>query len=305
MTTAAFPLEEYLEDGGRRALDALERALDDLGPLLPSSVEPAVRHGVLGGGKRLRPILCATACRVVRSEDREPEDAVWDLAVSLELIHAYSLMHDDLPCMDDAALRRGRPTTHRAHGTETTIRAGAALIPMASLQAWRASERLGLGSRRSREVVRVLTRAAGGGGMVGGQLLDLLAEGRELGPEELTDLHGRKTGALLAASVRMGGVAGGADDAALEALDAYGRAVGLAFQIADDVLDATASASELGKEPSDESLEKSTYVGLWGVDEARRRAGAVVEEGLEALRGKGLADPALEALAGYVVAREK
>lgn len=305
MTTAAFPLEEYLEDGGRRALDALERALDDLGPLLPSSVEPAVRHGVLGGGKRLRPILCATACRVVRSEDREPEDAVWDLAVSLELIHAYSLMHDDLPCMDDATLRRGRPTTHREHGAATTVRAGAALIPAAALHAWRAGGRLGLPEERRREVVRSLTRAAGGAGMVGGQLLDLLAEGRELDAEELTDLHSRKTGALLAASVRLGGLAGGADEETLQALDAYGRAIGLAFQVADDVLDATASAAELGKEPSDLALAKSTYVSLWGVDEARERARSVVEEGLRALRDREVDHPALVSLAGYVVARER
>lgn len=305
MTTTAFPLGEYLEECGHRSLEALHRALDDLGELLPEELEPAVRHGVLGGGKRLRPILCATAYRVVGDPAGEPPEGAWDLGAALELIHAYSLMHDDLPCMDDATLRRGRPTTHRAHGVGPTVRAGTALVPAACLQAHRAAGRLGADAEQQGEVVRSLARAAGGTGMVGGQLLDLLAEGRELGPGDLTELHQRKTGALLAASVRIGGVAAGAADETLKALEAYGRAVGLAFQIADDVLDATASTEELGKEPSDRSLEKSTYVGLWGVEAASRRAREVAEEGVGALRARGLADPALEALAEYVVARER
>lgn len=305
MSAETFPLEAYLEEGARRAGEALERAVAHLEAHLPAELVPAVRHGVLGGGKRLRPVLCATAYRAVRAGAPEPTEGVWDLAASLELIHAYSLMHDDLPCMDDAALRRGRPTTHREHGTEVAVRAGAALIPAAALQAWRSTARVGLHDAERREVVRTLTQAAGGAGMVGGQLLDLRAEGRELGPDDLTDLHARKTGALLAAAVRMGGLAGGAGPDVLEALDAYGRRVGLAFQIADDVLDATATAEALGKEPSDQELAKSTYVGLWGVENARERARAEAGEGVRALRESGVSDPALEALAEYVVARER
>ena len=304
MTTEAFSLEAYLEQGAHRAGEALERALDDLAPLLTPELEPVVRHGVLGGGKRLRPILCATAYRQVHGAT-EPPEAAWDLAASLELIHAYSLMHDDLPCMDDAALRRGHPTTHRVHGVPATVRAGAALIPAAALHAWRVTGRLGLGESRRRETVRTLMQAAGGAGMVGGQVLDLQAEGRQLTEDELTDLHARKTGALLAASVRLGGLAGGADDDMLKALEAYGRAVGLAFQIADDVLDATATAEALGKEPSDADLEKSTYVSLWGVQGARTRARDVAGGAVAALRRRGLEDPALVALADYVVARDR
>ena len=295
-------LDAYL-DGERTAVEAaLGRAVNALERDLPSDLAEAIRHGVLGGGKRLRPILCVSAYTACGGEASE---AAYDLAAALELIHAYSLMHDDLPCMDDAELRRGRPTTHREHGETVTMRAGAALIPGAALCALGACARLGCDRSRAGEVTAVLLRAAGAGGMVGGQWVDLEGEGRALGAAELDDLHRRKTGALLAASLEMGALAAGAGKEVVEALRAYGRAIGLAFQIIDDVLDATQSAEQLGKNPSDDVHGKSTYVALYGLDEARRRAAAESERAVEALVGAALEAPMLVALARYVVERDR
>jgi farnesyl diphosphate synthase/geranylgeranyl diphosphate synthase type II len=225
--------------------------------------------------------------------------------VSLELIHAYSLMHDDLPCMDDADLRRGEPTTHKAHGEASTTVAGALLIPAAALHAYESAQAMGLPEEECRLLVGEISRAAGGGGMVGGQFLDLLGEDQKLSAEELDDLHKRKTGALLRASLRMGGIAAGATPEELTALDRYGEAIGLAFQIADDLLDATSSAQELGKNPSDAELGKSTYVSLFGIENAGRRAREQVELAVAALAKGGLASRELDALARYIVERDR
>lgn len=330
-----FDLNAYLAVERDAVEAALRRALDHLLPLLPESLRGATEQGVLAGGKRLRPILFLAAWRgcfegrrgAQGSESSEvPGDAIvggdagagadaadlgpvpealYDLAASLELIHAYSLMHDDLPCMDDAPLRRGAPTPHTIYGEEATILGGAALIPAAGLQCWRASGALGLPDPARRELIELLARAAGAGGMVGGQGLDLLGEGRALPRAELDTLHRGKTGALLTASLVMGGVAAGATPEERAALEEYGREIGLAFQIADDVLDATSSAETLGKLPSDMNLEKSTYVLLLGVEGARAEARDRIDRGVAALRGAGITSPALEGLALYVVERDR
>jgi geranylgeranyl pyrophosphate synthase len=300
--SGTFDLQGYLAAQAPHVTAALERAVARVAPLVAADVADAVRHGVLSDGKRLRPVLCVTAFRACGGRD---DPTAYDLAAALELIHAYSLMHDDLPCMDDADLRRGRPTTHRAHGEDVTVRAGAALIPAAALQAWTASRALGRSAEEAGRVAGILLEAAGAGGMVGGQWVDLEGEGRRLGGEELDGLHRRKTGALLAASLLMGGVAAGASPSVCEALLRYGRAIGLAFQIADDILDATQTAETLGKNPSDAALDKSTYVALYGLEEARRRARDQVDAALGALADAGLDAPALEALARYVVDRRR
>ncbi len=302
--TGAFDLHEYLEAERARVEAALARAVDRLRPHLPPEVAEAARHGVLGGGKRIRPILCATAYRACGGRvTGDDEPALYDLAASIELIHAYSLMHDDLPCMDDADLRRGRPSTHREHGEEVTMRAGLALIPGAAWQAWQALDCLGCPAEVAARVVGALMEAAGAGGMVGGQWLDLEGEGRELDARNLDDLHRRKTGALLAASLVMGAMAARADDRVTEALLRYGRAVGLAFQIIDDILDATESAAVLGKNPSDAALGKSTYVALHGLEGASARALAEAERARAALTEAEIEARALEALASWVVER--
>ena len=302
VATTTEPLVAYLDEERVGVEAALARAVDALAPTLPEAVAGAVRHGVLGGGKRLRPILCVSAYTACGGHASE---ALYDLGAALELVHAYSLMHDDLPCMDDAELRRARPTTHREHGETVTMRAGAALIPGAALRALDACSRLGCDAGRAGEVTAVLLAAAGAGGMVGGQWVDLLAEGQALGAAELDDLHRRKTGALLAASLEMGALAAGASKAVVTALRQFGRAIGLAFQIVDDVLDATQSAEQLGKNPSDAAHGKSTYVALHGLEDARRRAAAEAERAVAALGGVGLEAPMLVALARYVVERDR
>ncbi len=293
-----FDLDAFLGREAATVQEALARAMDRLAGRVPDVLLPPIRQGVLAGGKRLRPILCVAAFRACGGVG-DPHD----LAAALELIHGYSLMHDDLPCMDDAALRRGEPTPHTLFGERRTLQAGAVLIPAAALQAWEAAVGLGCPPERAREIVRELCRAAGAGGMVGGQALDLLAEGKSLSGEELEGLHRRKTGALLAASLRIGALAAGASVQVQAALERYGRAIGLAFQIADDILDATGSASDLGKHPSDATLGKSTYVALYGLEGARKRALGQSEAALSALSDAKLDDPALRSLATYVVDR--
>jgi len=294
-------LAAYLDAERAEVERALERAADEFPDVLPPDQAAAGRHGVVSGGKRLRPILCATAFRASGGE--APSPTLYDFAVSIELIHAYSLIHDDLPSMDDADLRRGEPTTHRVHGVDAATLAGVALIPLAARRVLVAGEELGLDASTARECARILSGAAGAGGMVGGQGLDLLGEGRALGAEALTELHRHKTGALLMAALELGAVAAGAADRVREALRTYGRHVGLAFQIADDVLDATATAEELGKEPSDAHLDKSTYVSLHGLEGARRLARGETAAAVAALDNAMVDAPALVALADYIVTR--
>lgn len=304
--TVSSDLARTLASGRDAVESALERALEHLLPAIPLRLREPVTHGVTSGGKRLRPILMATTWRACSTDEpsRIPA-AIWDLAVSVELIHAYSLMHDDLPCMDDADLRRGRPTPHTLWGEEATALAGAALIPAAGLHLLRVARELELGDERRRDLLRVLAVAAGGEGMVGGQAMDLEGEGKALRRDVLDDLHARKTGALLTASLEMGAVAAGASASRRTAVARYGQAIGLAFQIADDVLDATATADALGKNPSDVELDKSTYVALLGVDGARREAQTHVGRAIQALDEAGLDAPELVALARYVVERDR
>lgn len=312
MTVRTFPgLDGYLareaepvEAGLVRAVAAIEAWATDH-PDAPGPGElAALRHGVLSGGKRLRPILCVAAWEACAGAADGPlPDAVYDLASALEMIHAYSLMHDDLPCMDDADLRRGRPTTHREHGEAVTIRAGAALIPLAALRAYRSSLACGRDEKAARDIALHLLRAAGAGGMVGGQWLDLKGEGTTLDAASLDELHRRKTGALLSASLVIGATAADAPARVVDAMSSYGRAIGLAFQIADDILDVTATAETLGKNPSDTDLRKSTYVSLHGLDEARRSADELVGIAIDALDRADVESPALVALARYVIDR--
>ena len=299
--TERFDLAAHLEERTPLVEAALAAAMVEADGLIPEEIRPAVRHAVLSEGKRLRPILCMEAYAACGGGSPR----IAELAAALELIHAYSLAHDDLPCMDDAELRRGRPTTHKVHGVEAAARAGAALIPLAALRAWRGARAVGCDEKTARAIVEELCRAAGAGGMVGGQALALRAESAKLDGPALDRLHRLKTGALLAASLRIGAWAAGGKGKQLEALDAYGRSIGLAFQIADDVLDATATAEELGKNPSDVHLDKTTYVALHGLDEAAARARAEVTRARTALHRGGVDSPPLHALAQFVVERRR
>ncbi len=281
-------VDAALEDFCARLLDGLEDAVAD-----------AIRYSALGGGKRLRAVLLLGAYRAAGGQgDAAP------VAAAVEIVHAYSLVHDDLPCMDDDDVRRGRPTVHRVFGVAAATAAGLAMVPFAVRCMLDAAGGMGLSEGAAAAMVRELMRAAGGGGMIGGQLLDLEGEGHVLSLEQLERIHRAKTGALIAASVRLGGMAAGAGPSEMAALERYGSAIGLAFQIADDVLDVTATTDELGKTAGrDLALRKSTYPALLGVDGAVRRAGALVDEGCRALAMGGLLTPALEHLARFIVER--
>jgi len=298
-TSIADPAEtESAAD--RCAVDAALFALCDrsLGDL-PATVADAIRYSLLGEGKRLRPLLVLGAYRACGGAGDASA-----LAASVEIVHAYSLVHDDLPCMDDDDVRRGRPTTHRRHGTGVAAIAGVAMVPLAARAAGDAALALGLPASSRSDIVRELMRASGAAGMVGGQLLDLAGEERALSLAELERVHAAKTGALIAASVRIGGIAAGATTPQRDALEGFGAAIGLAFQIADDVLDATATTAQLGKTAGrDALLGKSTYPALLGVDGAVARAGALADQARAALVTGGLLTPALSRLAQFVVNR--
>jgi geranylgeranyl diphosphate synthase type II len=283
--------------------DAVEHALDALcqrhADVLGAPVATAVRYTLVGGGKRLRALLFLSAYRAAggRADAR-------DLAAAIEVVHAYSLVHDDLPCMDDDDMCRGRPTVHRMFGVPVATAAGVAMVPLAAQAAFQAARGLGLSADTCGRVVADLMRASGAGGMIGGQLLDLDAEGRSPGLAELERIHRAKTGALITASVRLGGMAAGADDTRISALERYGDALGLAFQIADDVLDVTATTERLGKPAGrDLDLRKGTYPAALGVEAATGRASALAAEACEVLRNVGLLTQELEALAHFVVER--
>jgi geranylgeranyl pyrophosphate synthase len=228
------------------------------------------------------------------------------LAAAVEIIHAYSLVHDDLPCMDDDDFRRGRPTVHRAFGVTVATISGAVMIPLAARIAYESAQSLMLPEDSCCTIVKVLTRAAGGGGMIGGQLLDLEAEGEHgtLSRNGLDAIHGAKTGALIAASLEIGGIAAGATKEELQALTDYGRRIGLAFQIMDDVLDLTSSTDRMGKTAGrDVALGKSTYPALLGVERAVESAEELVRNACDSLRTSRLLTPELEDLAGFIVSR--
>jgi geranylgeranyl diphosphate synthase, type II len=285
----------------RAAIDAaLEAWCDRLAPRIAAPVSDAVRYGLTGGGKRLRGMLFLAAYRTAGGR-QEPSA----LAAAIEIVHAYSLIHDDLPCMDDDDVRRGRATVHRVYGVRVATAAGVAMVPLAASAAFLASRSLGLSEREAAEVVAELMRASGAGGMIGGQLLDLEGEGRQLDLPQLEQIHRAKTGALIRASVVLGGMAAGAPAEQLDALGQFGDAIGLAFQIADDVLDVTATTDRLGKTAGrDLDLKKGTYPALLGVSGASERANDLVAEVCAALRRAALLSTELDALARFVVERE-
>ena len=266
---------------------------------LPDRVRDAVHYSLTGEGKRLRGLLVMAAYEALGGAG----NAV-GLAAAVEIVHAYSLVHDDLPCMDNDHIRRGRPTTHRAFGVATATVAGVTMVALAVAQTVKASETLGLDSAVTKRLVNVLMQSSGATGMVGGQLMDLLSEGREISVKQLEAIHRAKTGALIAASVTIGGVAAGGSAAAVDALASAGESLGLAFQIADDVLDATASSEALGKSAgADAKLAKSTYASTLGVQAAKEHGEALVRAAMQQLEAAGIRNGPLLELARFVAAR--
>jgi farnesyl diphosphate synthase len=283
------------------SLTAVEQALSDWVPLdAPAGLGEAMRYGVLDGGKRLRPLLVLAASQALGGH----AEAALRAAVAVELIHAYSLIHDDMPCMDNDVLRRGKPTVHVRFGEAQAMLAGDAMQALAFevLTPDASSVPLSLQAR----LVGLLARAAGESGMAGGQAIDLASIGQALLESELRDMHRRKTGALLQASVLMGAACGEPSPQAWQALSDYGAAIGLAFQVVDDILDVTQASEVLGKTAGkDLGANKPTYVSVLGLEAARRHAAALHAQAHAALREIALADTAtLATLADRVVERD-
>jgi geranylgeranyl pyrophosphate synthase len=319
-STADRALEGYLRDARLRVDAVLEAWGKRADGWWRAPLPAAIRYSLLSAGKRLRPTLVFAAADAVGGlgegtplepggpgapgEPRAPGDGLAALAAAVEVVHAYSLVHDDLPSMDNDDLRRGRPTTHRAFDVATATVAGYQMVALGARVLDAGCVALALEPARRRAIALELFRAAGAGGMIGGQALDLEAEGRRLPVGELEDVHRRKTGALIAAAAVIGGLAAGAPALACEALRGYGADVGLAFQIYDDVLDATATSAQLGKTAGkDAAFAKSTFVTLLGVGAARAEAEHLAARAVDHLRQAGLVSPTLVALAHYIVTR--
>jgi geranylgeranyl diphosphate synthase type II len=279
-------------------LDRFLPPVDD-GSACPPRLAEAMRYSVLGGGKRLRPILALMAAEACGADPAEAIPA----ACALEMVHTYSLIHDDLPAMDDDDLRRGRPTCHKAFDEATAILAGDGLLTLA----FEVIARYTRPPEAAASCARLLAEGAGPLGMVGGQMADLQAEGRTDGTvEALEAIHRRKTGALLRASLRMGAAVARATEPIARALDEYGRAVGLAFQIVDDLLDVHGDEAKLGKRAQkDADLGKWTYPGFLGVEGSRKKARHLADEAIAALAPLAEHGARLRALADELLERDR
>jgi farnesyl diphosphate synthase len=297
MTASDFPA------WAQQQLEAIEHALSQwVPPEAPARLGEAMRYAVLDGGKRLRPLLVLASMQACAAQRLEPwmRDAGMRAACAVELIHAYSLVHDDMPCMDNDVLRRGKPTVHVAYGEAGALLAGDALQTLAFELLTPADSDIPASVQA--DLCRLLAQAAGHAGMAGGQAIDLASVGVALSLPELTRMHRCKTGALLEGSVRMGAAVAQADASVRQALTRYGQALGLAFQVIDDVLDVTADTSVLGKTAGkDADNDKPTYVSLLGLEGAQREAERWGVQAQQALTESGLSDTRmLQALADWV-----
>ncbi len=315
---------EYL-DARRRDVESALAGFLAAAPAIPPVLADAMRYSLLGGGKRLRPLLVLASAegvaQAIGASEAAARDAAMPAACAIEMIHTYSLIHDDLPSMDDDELRRGRPTSHVVHGEGMAILAGDGL----QADAFRLLAREPLGYHptlmmRKLRVIALVAEAAGAPGMVGGQAIDLDAvaptsakatagkpprTATPLSAEGLREMHARKTGALIRASVAAGAVMGGATDALYAALDAYGTEIGLAFQIVDDILDEEGSAATLGKTAGkDRAAGKPTYPAFFGLDQSRAMAAACHQKASQALEKAGLLDSRLADIASWIIERK-
>ncbi|HEV3038977.1 MAG TPA: farnesyl diphosphate synthase [Candidatus Angelobacter sp.] len=285
---------------GQKVIDhTLERLLP-LATQRPESIHQAMRHSVFAGGKRLRPILCMEAARMISG--KLPE-GIEELGSALEMLHTYSLIHDDLPALDDDDMRRGKPTCHVVFGEALAILAGDAL----QTQAYEVLSRIKCPAEARVKIIEEIAHGTGTvDGMIGGQVKDLEAERQKPDAATLEYIHRSKTGALITASLVSGGFYAGGSPTEIQRLRDFGRSIGLAFQIVDDVLDVTQSSEQLGKTAGkDTASEKATYPALFGVDESLRRADALVSTGCNSLDSFGLRAQTLKDLARYLVQRQK
>lgn len=300
MNTSDF--QAWMQTQAARVERALSQTLPDTAQL-PQRLHEAMRYAALDGGKRVRPLLVYAAAEACRSQgDPVSDQALDQLAAAVELIHVYSLVHDDLPCMDDDAMRRGKPTVHVQYDEACALLVGDALQALA----FATVSNLSAPPARVVDAMCVLSRASGSLGMVGGQAIDLASVGLALSQVQLETMHRLKTGALLQASAELGGIAAGATDPHREALLNYAKAIGLAFQVIDDILDVTVDTARLGKTAGkDEAADKPTYVSLLGLEQARKLATTLHQQALAALEPFDETAQSLRALADFVVLRDR
>jgi geranylgeranyl diphosphate synthase type II len=293
-------LDEYLAERGRRVDEALER-LAPSEEQFPGTIHRAMRYSLFAGGKRIRPVLCIAAGEAVAAERAEDLAGIEECAATIELVHTYSLIHDDLPALDNDDFRRGKPTCHKAFGDAMAILAGDALLTLA----FRVLSQLPTAESRRAALVAELSQAAGTvDGMIGGQVADLEAEGKPVEEKRLHYIHRAKTGAMIRAAVRMGAVYCGAPPQEYDALSRYGEHIGLAFQIVDDILDVEGTPESLGKTPGkDAQQQKATFPALYGVEESRRQAARHLDQAKAALEVFGDRARRLHELAERIVDR--
>lgn len=296
----SFDLGAYMKE---RA-DAVDAALERFLPaetLRPETLHKAMRYSVFAGGKRLRPVLVIAGAEAVGGTALQ----VMPTACAMELIHTYSLVHDDLPAMDNDDFRRGKPTNHKVYGDAMAILAGDALLTMAFDLCSRPDLMKGCDPARQVRLIRELAYGSGNMGMVGGQVFDIQAENKDIDLSTLQNIHKHKTGMLIRAAVRMGAIAAGAQDRQLDDLTSYAEDVGLAFQIADDVLNVTGTREELGKNPNtDAERGKKTYPTFYGAEGARKLADDCVARATARLSSFGQAADPLRELARYITSRK-
>ena len=292
-------IQQYLEQQREKIDRFLDQVVPD-GQGLPKTLYESMRYSLLGGGKRIRPILTLAAADAVGTQN----DEILPLAAALELIHTYSLVHDDLPAMDNDDYRRGRLTNHKVFGDGMAILAGDALLTMAFELCSQPTADGSTTSGQQVQIIQELAMGSGHGGMVGGQVLDIQAENQDIDLVTLQTIHNYKTGRLIRAAVRIGGIFAGADSSQLDSLTGYAEDIGLAFQIADDVLNMTGTREELGKDAgTDAKRGKKTYPTFYGVEGARELGDQCVKRAIQRLeRFDHQADP-LRALAEYVMSR--
>jgi geranylgeranyl diphosphate synthase, type II len=291
----AFDLKTYLT---QRAAE-VEAALDQsLAVVYPEKIYEAMRYSLMAGGKRLRPILCLATSEMLGA----PTAIAMPTACALEMVHTMSLIHDDLPAMDNDDYRRGKPTNHKVYGEDVAVLAGDALLSYAF--EYIASQTQGAQPQQVLKVIANLGKAVGATGLVGGQIVDLDSEGKSIDESTLTYIHMHKTAALLEVSVTSAALLANADEPVIDRLKGYAQRIGLAFQIVDDVLDITSTAETLGKSVGkDVAAQKATYPSLWGIEKSQQKADQLVAEAIAEIDGFGQAAQPLIAIAQYITAR--
>ena len=294
-TPSTFDLAEYLSDRSQQVETALDRSLP---VVYPEQIYEAMRYSLMAGGKRLRPILCLATCEMIGGHT----DIAMPTACALEMVHTMSLIHDDLPAMDNDDYRRGKLTNHKVYGEDVAVLAGDALLTYAF--EYIATQTQGAKPEQILKVVALLGKAVGAAGLVGGQIVDLASEGTVVDEETLTFIHMHKTAALLEVSVTSGAILAGAETPIVEGLRRYAQRIGLAFQIVDDILDITSTSETLGKSVGkDIAAKKATYPSLWGLETSQQKADQLIAEAITELADFGEKAQPLIAIAKYITAR--